>query len=147
MFVARMARNAVFALSFALAAFGILRSSLRGDVVPVILTGQLAPGTANGRFTAIGRPTVNSSGTIVFSTNLDVGGIPSAGIFQVARGELSPVALEGQSFPDTPDHSFGYLLGDPAINNTGDIVFVANYAAGPAVLRGIFQSSGGTLRK
>ena len=82
MAVARV-RSIVLALSFAFAAFGFFRLKLRGDVAPDVLTGQFAPGTANGRFTALSGPAVNSSGTIVFFSNLDVGGIQSAGIFQV----------------------------------------------------------------
>jgi hypothetical protein len=148
MFTGRV-RYGLLALLVPLIVFGFCRLSLRGDTFPIVLTGQLAPGTADGRFTALGQASVNSSGDIAFHADLDVGGVNGAGIFKVAAGILSPVALEGQTLPDSPDKSFGALFSDPQINNAGDIVFTANFAAGTSAPppQGLFLYSGETLRK
>ena len=137
----------VLSLILGVLAVAFLHFNLRADTWPVVLTGQLAPGTANGRFTALSQGRVNASGDIVFSANLDVGGVQGAGIFRISEGVLSPIALEGQTLPDAPDKSFGAVLGDPHINNAGEVAFVANFASGTSVPLGLFLFSKGTLRK
>jgi hypothetical protein len=128
-------------------AFGFSRLKLRGDTWPVVLTGQFAPGTANGRFAGLGHATINTSGDMAFEADFNVGALRGAGIFKVSGGVLSPVALEGQTLPDSPDKSFGALFSDAQMNNAGDIVFTANFTDGTNVRFGLFLSSGGTLRK
>src|SRR6266571_2521865 len=95
-------RYAIVVVLAGLGLFGFFRLSLLSDTWPVVLTGEIAPGTSNGRFTALGQAAVNSSGDIVFHATLDIGGVPSVGIFKVSGGVLSPVALEGESLADSP---------------------------------------------
>src|SRR5262245_30573279 len=123
----------VLGLISSVLALGFLHFNLRADTWPVVLTGQAAPGTANGRFTALGQARVNASGDIVFSANHDAGGVDGAGIFKISAGVLSPIALEGQTLPDSPDKSFGALFSDPQINNAADLAFSANFAGGGSV--------------
>jgi len=96
---------------------GFLRSNVRGDITPVVLTGQPAPGTVNGRFSGIvGGASVNAAGDMAFTSMLDVGGVPSAGIFAIYNGVVSPIALEGQAVSDRSNLFFGGGLGHPQMN-------------------------------
>jgi hypothetical protein len=144
MFIVRYLRFELLALLLLFVTFGFCGLKLRGDTWPVVLTGQLVPGTASGRFTALGQATVNSSGDIVFSANFDVGGVQSAGVFKLSGGSLLPVVLEGYRLTDSPDKFFGRLFSDPQINNAGDIAFIANSTSAP---QGLFLYSGGNVRK
>jgi hypothetical protein len=139
-------RYKVLSLIAGVFALGFLHFQLRADTWPVVLAGQPAPGTADGRFTGFGPASVNASGDMAFYAGLNVGGVQSAGIFKVVGGALSPVVLEGQLSPDSSGRSFGGALGAPQINNSGDIVFAANFT-GASPYRGIFLSSGSTLQK
>src|SRR5262245_13579553 len=96
----RQLRFRVVSLICGVLALGLLHFNLRADTRPVVLAGQPAPGTANGRFTAFGPASVNAAGDMVFEANLNVGGVDSAGIFKTVGGVLSPVVLEGQLLPD-----------------------------------------------
>ena len=139
----------VLGLAASLLTLSFFRTSIRSDVRPVVLTGQPAPGTANGRFSGIvGGASVSASGDMTFMTMMDVGGVPSAGIFAIFSGVISPVALEGQAIPDRTNLFFGGGLGSPHINNKGDIVFVSNFASNAAAANfgwGVFLYSGGVL--
>ena len=142
--VIRKRNYKVLGLIASAVAFGFLHFHLQADTWPVVLSGHLAPGTAEGRFTSFGPASVNASGDMVFSAGVDVGGVQSSGIFKVSGGILSPVVLEGQTLPDGSGRFFG-RSGGPRINNSGDIVFTALFT-GASPYRGIFLSSGGTLR-
>jgi hypothetical protein len=53
-------------LLFIIFAVSAYSPDFRADTVPVVLTGQLAPGTFGGRFSSVGRAAVNDLGVIVF---------------------------------------------------------------------------------
>ena len=133
-----------FLLCFALALCGC-QPGLRADTLPVVLTGQLAPGTAEGRFEWVKPAFVNGSGVIVFHAGY-AGGYGHEGIFELSEGRLSPVAIEGQPVPDFPCVTFGNF-GEPQINNSGDVVFNATLNNGATGLQAVFISSAGALRK
>jgi hypothetical protein len=118
-------------------------SSARADVRPVVLIGQVAPGTGDARFETLGTPALNASGDVAFHARL-TGGNTSSGIFKVSGGSLEPVVLQGQALPDFSGRTF-HQFGAPGINATGDIVFLASFT--PVGDYGLFGSFGGTLRK
>jgi hypothetical protein len=120
-------------------------SSARADVRPVVLTGQIAPGTGDARFASLSTPALNASGDLTFLATL-TGGNTSLGIFRVSNGNLEPVALQGQTLPDLSGSTF-FQFGDPTINAVGDIVFNAGYIPVARVDYALFGSFGGTLRK
>src|SRR5205823_413444 len=128
MSVGRQVQYSVLAVIAAVLALSFLRSSLRGDIVPVVLSGQPVPGTAGGIFTGVSGASVNTSGDMVFRASLDVHGVQGVGIYRISEGVVSPVAVSGQPLPDGSGRSFGGSLEWPAINNSGDIVFTSNFA-------------------
>src|SRR6266516_1552097 len=115
------------------------------DTLPLVLTGQIAPGTADARFTSVSAGWVNTSGVIVFRAGL-AGANPHSGLFRVSEGALSPIVLEGDLAPDLPGRVFG-SLGDARINNAGDVVFNALLNGGSTRNEGIFVWSSQGLRR
>lgn len=90
----------------------------------------------SNRFDSFGNPTINDSGTLAFRAELDEGG---SGIFTSNDSDITPIAdTSGQfsffGFP-TP---YGNFLTDPAINNRGEVAFLAGLDTGGY---GIFTSS------
>lgn len=149
MSVTRQTKYLVLGLTIGLFTLSILRTRMRSDVLPIVLTGQPAPGISNARFSGIfGGASVNTLGDITFMTRLDVGGVPSVGLFAIFSGVITPVALEGQAIPDRSNLFFGGGLHTPHINNKGDIVFASNFASDAAGANfgwGVFLYSGGVL--
>src|SRR5262249_1940530 len=128
--------------------FGAFRLSLHGDVSPVVLTGELAPGAADSRFATVSRTSVNSRGDIVFHADLESGGRrQGSGIFEVSGGVLSPIVFQGEILEDSPGQVLGRFLEDVHINNSGDIVFAADIQQDSVTLQALFLYSGGKLRK
>jgi hypothetical protein len=130
-------------IGFLCAVLLVYPSSARADVRPVVLIGQIAPGTGEARFATLGAPALNAAGDLAFGADL-LGGGASSGIFKVSGGSLEPVVLQGQSLPDFSGNVF-HQFGGPAINAAGDIVFMASFT--PVGNYGLFGSIGGTLRK
>lgn len=116
------------------------------DTFPVILIGQLAPGTEGGRFSSLGPPAVNASGTIVFRAGYEGGGFGHEGVFELADGNLAPIAREGDPVPDFPGVTFLHV-GNPQINDSGDVAFATTLSGAGTGLQAIIMRSAGTLRK
>jgi hypothetical protein len=110
----------------------------RAPVQTVVLSGQSAPGSNGASFVGFNRPSINNRGAVVFRAELthqDVpyGAIPGklipVGIFiggantNVARvvGYGDAVPNESETFTD---------FGDPVINDSGQIAFMAGVGAG-----------------
>lgn len=118
-------------------------AAARSDVRPVVLVGQVAPGTGEARFASLGAPALNAAGDLAFHAGL-TGGNASSGIFKVSGGVLEPVVLQGDALPDFSGRRF-QQLGGPGINAAGDLVFLASFT--PVGDYGLFGSFDGTLRK
>ncbi len=135
-----------FFLKFLLCAVAFLSYtgiSLAGISV-VVLTGQAAPGVTNASFSTLSRAAVNNSGEMAFQAGLSNGG---SGIFKLSYGQLSVVALSGQSIAGaSPGLTFG-TMGYPVINDSGTIAFSAAILGGVSNLRGIFVASGTSVNK
>src|SRR5438093_779752 len=99
------------------------RQSSFCDTWPLVLTGQIAPGTGEARFASLSQAAVNSRGDIAFHADLlrpaagEWGTFPTSGIFLMTGGNLRAVALSG------PKQRFMLNYG-LSLNNRGDVVFV-----------------------
>jgi hypothetical protein len=133
--------------------------------VAVASIGESAPG--GGTFKQfLGRPAINARGDVAFLavlTPTDASGASDpaaptpAGIFRYRGGSLTPVALAGQQTPDGELDLLGVLdpLADPsvpdvlerspAINEAGDVAFVAAFGRNAPVGGALFlaPASGG----
>jgi hypothetical protein len=107
-----------------------------GTVVPVVATGQPAPG--GGEFTDFANPTINARDVVAFVGRIGQGG--REGIFTSSEGSIVPVALSGQPTPLGGTFQF-FVDGSPAQNDRGEIAFVA--AVAPRGTFGIFVLVGG----
>jgi probable HAF family extracellular repeat protein len=84
---------------------------------------------------ANGGPSINDSGTVAFFAELDSGG---GAILTGNGGPLNTIA------DNVGPGMFSSIFPvDPAINNNGEVAFVANFNAGPTTERGIFTGNGG----
>src|SRR4030095_5301289 len=90
----------------------IFQPFLHADTLPVVLIGQLAPGTEGGRFSSLGPAVVNASGTIVFRAGYENGGFGHEAVFEIADGSLSAIVREGDPVPDFPGATFLHV-GNP----------------------------------
>src|SRR5262245_2939496 len=115
-----------------------------------ILIGDAVPEPANGFFGGppFFPPKLNDPGDVVFKSYVAKG--PALGIFRYRQGTLQALVriqdaaplppLKGATLPPR----FTNLVGDPSLNASGDIAFAATVEGGG---RGVFATSGGTLRK
>ncbi len=107
-----------------------------GTIVPVVTTGQPAPG--GGAFTDFANPTINARDVVAFVGRIDQGG--REGIFISTEGSITPVALSGQPAPTGGVFQF-FVDGSPAQNDRGEIAFIA--AIAPRGTFGVFVLLGG----
>jgi hypothetical protein len=102
-----------------------------------------------GALSGFGRhpiPALNESGAVAFAAAV-TGGKTVEGIFLSARGRLQPVALSGGPAAGV---SSGTLSGveSPALNDRGDVAFLAMVRRGRETLEAIYvREAGGRLRK
>ena len=119
----------------------------RDRVTRIAREGDAVPGV--GALSGFGRhpmPALNESGAVAFAAAV-AGGKTVEGIFLSARGRLQPVALSGGPAPGV---SSGTLSGveSPALNDRGDVVFLATVRRGRETLEAIYmREAGGKLRK
>jgi hypothetical protein len=124
---------------------GIFLSS-RGGVRKVALEGDVVPRV--GTLTGFGKhpiPALNEGGDVVFAAAVG-GGKAVEGIFLSSRGRVQPVAITGGPVPGIAG---GTLAGvdSPALNDRGDIAFLATIRRGRETVEGIYARLGGKLRK
>ena len=111
--------------------------------VVIAQQGDTAPGTGGGTFSFfMPHPAINDLGHVAFQAAVS-GGTASQGIFLDAGSGLAAVAVLGDVAPDTGGGTF-LLLGAPALNGQGDLVFSAVVGSGSAG-SGLFRYSGGQL--
>jgi hypothetical protein len=127
------------------AAEGIFLSS-RGRVTKVALEGDLVPGV--GVISGFGRhpiPALNEAGTVAFAAAVSSGKTVE-GIFVVSGGRLQVIALAGSP---APGFSAGTLanLDSPALNDRGDVAFVATVRRGRETQEAVYLRTAGKLQK
>jgi hypothetical protein len=107
---------------------GIYKGSSSSATTPVA--------TTNGGFTAFGSPTINASGRTAFYAEQGA----AAGIYL-----SSPNAAALTAIASTTNNTFGFtsFLPDPAINNRGQVAFLAGLNTGS----GVFVGDGRSLQK
>jgi hypothetical protein len=87
-------------------------------VVPIAVAGQQV--ASGGVFTDFANPTINTGGTVAFVGRM--GGREA--IFTSSEGSIVPVVQSGQAAPTGGAFQF-FLDGSPALNDRGQIAFVA----------------------
>jgi len=124
---------------------GLFLSTPTG-VVPVVLTGEAAPGTGGGSFSGLdfGSAAFDGAGGVAFEASVS-GGSTGGGVFLASGGQIAPIALEGDAAPGGAGDSFFGFLGRVGVNAAGRVVFSALLDAsnGPS---GVFLHEPGGLR-
>ena len=108
--------------------------------------GDAAPG--GGAFSGFGRhpiPTLNEAGDVAFAAAVS-GGKTVEGIFATAGRRLRAVAVAGSAAPGIASGTFA-SLDAPALNDRGDVAFLATVRRGRESVEAIYLASGATLSK
>lgn len=105
-----------------------------GDTVAFV--GDLAPGTGGGTIVNLRYPAINASGQVVYEADM-LGGTANGGIFTVAGGVATAVAVEGEVAPGTAGGVYANFDGPAAINDSGVVAF-EGLMLGGSVDRGVF---------
>ncbi len=121
-------------------------SGPRGGRRKIALEGDVVPGV--GTLTGFGKhpiPALNEGGDVAFAAAVG-GGKAVEGIFLWSRGRVQPVAITGTAAPGIGG---GTLAGieSPALNDRGDVVFLATIRRGRETIDAIFGRMGGKLKK
>lgn len=119
------------------AAQGIFRGPALGPFDTIALLGDAAP--SGGTLSDFGWPSQNASGDVAFRA--DTSGGSAAGGIYFDDGSLSSVVLLGDVAPGTGGAVFD-MLAFPVLNDSGDVVFIANTVGGTA-LGGLFLAEAG----
>lgn len=112
----------------------------------VAAEGDAAPG--GGAFSGFGRhpiPALNEAGDVAFAAAVS-GGKTVEGIFAAARRRLRTVAVVGSAAPGIASGTLANLDA-PALNDRGDVAFLATVRRGRESVETIYLSSAGTLTK
>jgi len=114
----------------------ISKLAAAGDIIP--------SGEQIADFTDHARLALNDTGAVAFVTAL--AGRATGGVFVAADGKIEPVVLSGAAAPDI---SGGTLTSfeRPAIDNSGNVAFLASVRRGRDSSDAIFLRRGGELRK
>src|SRR5262249_47024145 len=112
----------------------------------LVADGDRVPG--GGVFSGFGRhpvPALNGAGEVAFSAAI-AGARAREGIFGASPRRGRPIALAGAAAPDIPSGTFANVDA-PAINDRGDVAFLATVRRGRESLEAIYLYSGGKIRK
>jgi hypothetical protein len=112
----------------------------------VAAEGDAAPG--GGTFSGFGRhpvPALNASGDVAFAAAVS-GGRTVEGVFVSVRGKLRAVVTTGAAAPGVASATFA-SVDSPALNDRGDIAFLATLRRGRETVEAIYLSRGGRLQK
>jgi hypothetical protein len=90
-------------------------------------------------------PTLNESGMVAFTAAI-AGGKSVEGVFVAEGARRRPVALSGGAAPGLPSGTFA-SLDAPALNDRGDVAFLAAVRRGRETLDAIYLHAGAALRK
>ena len=117
-----------------------------GRISKLAADGDPAPG--GGVFSGFGRhpvPALNDGGELAFAAAI-AGARAVEGIFVASKRGTRTVALAGSAAPDIPSGTFS-SVDTPAINDRGDVAFLATVRRGRESLDAIYLHSGGKSRK
>jgi hypothetical protein len=116
---------------------GIRKVALEGDAVPRV-----------GTLTGFGKhpiPALNESGDVAFAAAVS-GGKAVEGIFLWSRGRVQPLVITGGPIPGIAGGTLA-AIESPAMNDRGDVVFLATVRRGRESVEAIYARMGGKLRK
>jgi hypothetical protein len=118
--------------------FGIFRGD-GGDLTPVFVANQIAPGGAT--FLDFGAPRINKHGLLVGAALLtETNGAVTNGLFVGDGTDAVAIALEGQPAPKGGNYSGGFAQ-PLTINDRGEVAFNVGLTGGTST-RGIFRGNG-----
>jgi len=124
---------------------GIFLATARG-IRKVVVEGDRAPG--GGTLSGLARhpiPAINAAGSVAFAAAVSKGRTVE-GIFMSSRGMLRAVAVAGEPAPGIPSGTFSNL-DFPALNDQGDVAFLATVRRGRETVEAIYVQARGRLRK
>jgi hypothetical protein len=124
---------------------GLFLATARG-IVKVAVEGDRAPG--GGTLSGLGRhpiPSVNAAGSVAFAAAVSKGRTVE-GIFVSSRGTIRAVAVAGEPAPGIASGTFANL-DFPALNDRGDVAFLATVRRGRETIEAIHLRTGGRVRK
>jgi hypothetical protein len=116
------------------------------QIVKLAADGDPAPG--GGVFSGFGRhpvPALNDAGELAFAAAI-AGARAVEGIFVASRRGTRAVALAGGAAPDIPSGTLA-SVDAPAINDRGEVAFLATVRRGRESLEAIYLHAGGKSRK
>ena len=124
---------------------GLFLSSA-GRISKLVVEGDSAPG--GGAISGLGKhpvPALNAGGIVAFAASVTKGKTVE-GIFTVSRGRLQAAVLAPAAAPGIPS---GTLAGldSPAMNDRGDIAFLATVRRGRETLEVIYHRAAGKVTK
>jgi len=114
--------------------------------VRVAAEGDPVPG--GGKFSGFGRhpiPALNERGDVAFAATV-AGGRTVEGIFVRGPGGLRSVVLTGGAAPGLPSGTIA-AVDAPALNDHGDVAFLASVRRGREIVEAVCLVSGGRLTK
>jgi hypothetical protein len=114
-------------------------SSDGNTAVPLVRSGDPAPG--GGTLTPTSTLTINDHGAVVYGAFID-GSPATRGIFRTDATGTVAIVREHSDVPD--GGTFTSVLGDPVVNDRGQVAFFAELTGGPADF-GIFRGEGAAL--
>ena len=117
-----------------------------GRITKIALEGDSVPG--GGVVSGFGQhpiPALNETGTIAFAAAV-TGGKTVEGIFTASRGRFQAIAQAGAPAPGFPSGTLANLDA-PALNDRGDVAFLATVRRGRETQEAIYLRTGGKLRK
>ncbi|HEV8586265.1 MAG TPA: choice-of-anchor tandem repeat NxxGxxAF-containing protein [Methylomirabilota bacterium] len=117
-----------------------------GRLTRIAAEGDPAPGggTLSG-FLRHPIPALNDAGVVAFAAAVS-GGRTVEGIFLAGQGRLRAIALTGSAAPGVVSGTLA-ALDAPALNNRGDVVFLASIRRGRETIEAIYLASGRAVRK
>lgn len=112
----------------------------------IAVNGTPAPGGGKlVSFAAHPVPALNRAGSVAFSASV-AGGKASEGLFLSSNRRLRAIALSGSAAPGIPAGAFSEFQA-PALNDQGDVVFLAGVRRRRDALEAIYLHHAGKLRK
>jgi hypothetical protein len=125
---------------------GIFLASANGLIRKVAVEGDRAP--TGGGLSGFGKhpvPAINEAGTVAFAAAVS-GGRTVEGIFTASPGRLRSVAVAGEPAPGIPSGTLA-SVDAPALNDRGDVGFLATVRRGRETVEAIYLRREGRLRK